>query len=64
MRHLKAEPRLEPLRLPMMPECPACVYECSYYFLDINRSVIACDNCKGDYDDFDSVVDAWDWSMT
>lgn len=61
MYQLRIEPRLEPPPY-MVPECPVCRGECGVYFLNINREIIGCDCCHELEDDFDSVVDAWEWS--
>lgn len=63
MYQLKNEPRLDPPRRPPMPECPVCGNECEIFFLDINRSVIACDGCFKPRSDFDNIVNAMDYGM-
>lgn len=60
MYQLRIEPRLEPPPY-AAPECPYCGAECGYYYLNINREIIGCDECHATEDDFDSVVDAWEW---
>lgn len=61
MYDIGIEPRLEPPPY-MVPECPVCGGECGAYFLNINRDIVGCDECHDPGDDFDSVVDAWEWS--
>lgn len=57
---LSIEPRLDPPAY-MVPECPVCREGCDVYFLDINRDIVGCDCCRREFDDFDSVADAWEW---
>lgn len=60
MYRLTIEPALDPPEY-AVPECPCCREECSVYFLNINREIVGCDECHTPGDDFDSVVDAWEW---
>lgn len=60
MYQLRIEARLEASPY-MVPECSVCRGECGVYFLSVNREIIGCDSCHEPGDDFDSVVDAWEW---
>ena len=57
------EPNLDPPDY-FVPICPLCKQECTYFFADINRDILACDNCLTEKQIFESVTDAFDYMET
>lgn len=58
MIDIRIEPSLEPPEY-NVPECPVCHESCGIYYRNINREIIACENCITIDTEYEDTFDAW-----
>lgn len=58
MHDIGIEPSLEPPEY-NVPICPVCMEYCGTYYRNINREIMACENCVHADIEYESVINAW-----